>query len=50
MYSEQQTGSIEVGKQADLVVLDQNILKVPVGDIHQTRVLMTFFEGRELAR
>ena len=50
MYSEHQTGSIEVGKQADLVVLDQNILKVPVGDIHQTRVLMTFFEGRELAR
>jgi predicted amidohydrolase YtcJ len=50
MFSEKQTGSIEVGKQADLVVIDRNILKVPVGDIHKTQVLMTIFEGRELPR
>jgi predicted amidohydrolase YtcJ len=50
MYMERQRGSIEVGKQADLVVIDQNILKVPVDEIHKTNVLMTIFEGRELPR
>jgi predicted amidohydrolase YtcJ len=50
MYSEKQTGSIEVGKQADFAVVDRNILKVPVNDIHKTQVLMTIFEGRELPR
>ena len=50
MYSEKQTGSIEVGKRADLVVIDRNILKVPVDEIHKTQVLMTIFEGRELPR
>jgi predicted amidohydrolase YtcJ len=49
-YSEKERGSIEVGKQADLVVIDRNILKVPVDEIHKTQVLMTFFEGRELPR
>ena len=50
MYAEKRTGSIEVGKQADFAVIDRNILKVPVDDIHETRVLMTIFEGRELPR
>jgi predicted amidohydrolase YtcJ len=50
MYAEKRIGSIEVGKQADFVVIDRNILKVPVDDIHNTRVLMTIFEGRELPR
>jgi predicted amidohydrolase YtcJ len=50
LYAEKQTGSIEIGKQADLVVIDRNILKVPVDEIHKTQVLMTIFEGRELPR
>jgi predicted amidohydrolase YtcJ len=50
MYAEKRIGSIEVGKQADFVVIDRNILKVPVDEIHKTRVLMTIFEGRELPR
>jgi predicted amidohydrolase YtcJ len=49
-YSEQDRGSIEVGKQADLVVIDRNILKVPVDEIHKAQVIMTIFEGRELPR
>ena len=50
MYSERERGSIEVGKQADLVVIDRNILKIPVDQVHNTQVLMTIFEGRELPR
>ena len=39
------TGSIEVGKSADLIVLDQNLFEIPVSDISDTKVLMTMFEG-----
>jgi predicted amidohydrolase YtcJ len=48
MYNEAVVGSVEVGKEADLVVLDQNVVKVPVDRIHATKVLMTFFAGREV--
>lgn len=40
------TGSIEVGKSADLIVLDQNIFDVPIERVSRTRVLQTWFEGR----
>ena len=39
-------GSIEVGKLADLIVLDQNIFEVPIEKVADTRVLQTWFEGR----
>lgn len=40
-----QTGSIEVGKSADFVVLDQNLLDIPPEKISTTAVLLTVFEG-----
>ena len=40
------TGSIAVGKAADIIVLDQNLFKVPAGQIAATKVDMTFFGGR----
>jgi predicted amidohydrolase YtcJ len=43
---EKQTGSIEVGKFADLVVLDRNLFAIPPTDISKTHVLVTLFEGR----
>ncbi len=43
---EKDTGSIEVGKFADLVVLDQNLLTVEAKDISETKALLTLFEGR----
>lgn len=49
LYSERRLGSLEPGKQADLVVLDRNVLKVPVAQIDKTRVLETLFEGRPVA-
>ena len=40
------TGSVEVGKSADLIVLNQNLFEVPIERVSQTRVLETWFEGR----
>ena len=42
------TGSIEVGKSADFIVLDRNIFQVPVEDISETKVLMTVVSGKEV--
>jgi predicted amidohydrolase YtcJ len=41
-------GSIEVGKSADLIVLDQMIFDIPPDELADTRVEMTFFEGRKV--
>jgi len=43
------TGSIALGKSADFIVLDRNLFKVPITQVHQTRVKQVFFEGRELS-
>jgi hypothetical protein len=42
---EDEIGSIEVGKLADIVVLDQNIFKVDPYSIHKTNVVMTLLGG-----
>lgn len=39
MEKEEEAGSIEPGKSAEFIVLNQNILEVPVEKIHQTKVL-----------
>ena len=44
-HREQDTGSIEVGKLADLAVLDRNLFDVDPADISETRVLLTLFGG-----
>jgi predicted amidohydrolase YtcJ len=49
-FLEKETGSIEVGKSADFVVIDRNLIDMPVTDIHKTQVLMTFFKGKEIYR
>ena len=40
------TGSIEIGKQADLIVLDKNLFEIPASEISDTRVVATIFQGR----
>lgn len=39
-------GSIEVGKDADLLVLDQNLFDVKLGQIHKTAPAQVYFDGR----
>ncbi|HZZ83331.1 MAG TPA: amidohydrolase family protein [Anaeromyxobacteraceae bacterium] len=41
-----ETGSIEAGKSADFAVLDRDILRRPIEELLETRVLATIFEGR----
>ena len=40
------TGSLEVGKKADLVVLDRNLFEIDPYEIHQTKVVMTILDGK----
>ena len=44
-FQERETGSIEVGKAADLVVLDHDVLAGPPHLIDKARVMFTFFDG-----
>ena len=44
------TGSIEVSKSADMIVLDQDLFKVAPQKIHETNVLLTLLEGKQVYR
>jgi hypothetical protein len=44
--SEGDTGSVEVGKYADLIVLDRNLFDIRPQEISETSVLMTMIEGQ----
>ncbi|WP_408591235.1 amidohydrolase [Novosphingobium sp.] len=41
-------GTLEPGKLADLIILDRNPMTVPVGEIHQTKVLATYIAGEKV--
>jgi predicted amidohydrolase YtcJ len=43
---EHRVGSIEVGKLADLVVLEKNLFEVPPDQIHTIKVIMTIMDGK----
>lgn len=47
-HFEKMTGSITIGKSADLIVLDQDIFKLVPAKISDAKVLVTMFEGREV--
>ncbi|MCG3120444.1 MAG: N-substituted formamide deformylase [bacterium] len=49
-FEEQETGSLEVGKAADVIVLSRNIFAVPKHAIHRAKVLLTLLEGKEIYR
>ena len=44
-FLDEETGSIEVGKLADLIVIDKNLFNLPSSDISEARVLLTLFGG-----
>jgi predicted amidohydrolase YtcJ len=45
-FMEDETGSLEVGKRADFIVLDRDILEVPAGEIFQILVEQTWLDGK----
>jgi predicted amidohydrolase YtcJ len=47
---ERETGTLEEGKAADLVILDRDLRTIPPAQIHSTKVLLTMLEGQEVYR
>ncbi len=45
-FSEKETGTLEVGKAADLIVLDKNILEIDPLQIEKAKVLQTYLDGK----
>lgn len=50
LHQEDLTGSIEVGKAADLIVIDRNLFEIPVPQISETKVLLTLLAGEQVYR
>ena len=45
MHQQDMTGTIEVGKSADLIILEKNLYNIPIDEISEVRVLETMIEG-----
>ncbi len=49
-FWEKETGSLEVGKSAEVIVLDKNLFQIPPSEISEVRVLLTLFKGKTVYR
>ncbi len=47
-FEEDTKGSIEVGKLADMVILDKNPLEIPASELETMKVLETIKEGKQI--
>lgn len=45
-FSEDRMGSITPGKDANLIMLDQDLFDIPVTEIYKTKILLTLFQGK----
>jgi len=48
LKQERITGSLEAGKRGDFILLDRDIFAIDPFDIHDTKVLATYLDGREV--
>lgn len=48
-FEEDTRGTIEVGKQADFIVLDKNPFKIPRNEIKNLQVLETYIDGEKMS-
>ena len=47
-HLDQETGSVEVGKYADLAVIDRNLFEGPVDEIAEATVQLTYVGGERV--
>jgi predicted amidohydrolase YtcJ len=47
-FMEDDTGSLEVGKRADFIVLDRDLMRVPADEIPGVSVLQTWVDGQQV--
>ena len=48
MFVENERGSISVGKYADFLLVNKDVLSCPVTEIHEARPAATYFEGEKV--
>ena len=48
MFLEEERGSISVGKYADFLLVDKDVLSCPADEIHTARAQATYFEGKKV--
>jgi len=46
IFKENEIGSLETGKLADIVILDRNLFQIPKNEIHKALVDLTIFDGK----
>lgn len=46
MHMEDKLGSIETGKLADLVILEQDLFSIPASEIHKVKICETILDGK----
>ena len=47
-FDENEKGSIEVGKFADFIILDKDIMQVSENEIFKSEIISTFLNGEEV--
>jgi predicted amidohydrolase YtcJ len=49
-FAENEVGSLTVGKRADFVILSDDVMKVPMAKVRETKVLATYLDGEPVYR